>query len=515
LTLEFRAVLSVSVPPNRKTNQQIRNKILMLRRDLSKLLIIAFCVASMFSDAAAQANTRASDRPNVVLILMDDLGYGDIGSYGVKDARTPNLDRLAREGVRLTDAYANGPSCSPTRAGLISGQYQQRYGIEWPLGSVAGDSARGLPATGATLPTLLKKNGYATGLVGKWHLGWKPEFGPNAHGFDEFFGFLSGAVGYYTHRQNDDKPDLYENTKSVEVPGYLTDEITRRAVGFVDRHSTHPFFLEVAYNAVHWPFNVPDLPASARQDVPTPAAAGDPRLYQRPTAIVPATRSDYVRMLERADEGVGQILAALERRGLTRNTLVIFTSDNGGEWLSRNAPLTNRKFTLWEGGIRVPLILRWPGQLPANRTSAQVAVTMDLTASILAATGAAIPATYKLDGLDLLPTLSGRSPVVERQLFWRTQRPHEQRAIRSGRWKLLQDGRNFYLFDVSEDPGERHDLTAAHPELVRKLNAAVDEWEKDIATQRRVTRSPLIPSKRSVTNVAADKHFSDAASPQR
>jgi arylsulfatase A-like enzyme len=450
----------------------------MLRRDVSKLLTIALFVASMFSDVAAQANVRANSRPSVVLILMDDLGYGDIGSYGVKDARTPNLDRLAREGVRLTDAYANGANCSPTRAGLITGQYQQRYGIEWPLGAVPGDSARGLPVTGATLPALLKKNGYATGLIGKWHLGFKPEFGPNVHGFDEFFGFVSGAVGYYSHRRGDGTPDLYENTTPVEVPGYLTDEITRRAVSFVDRHSNDPFFLEVAYNAVHWPFDVPDLPASARHDVPQPAApVGDLRLYQGPNASLPATRGDYVRMLERADEGVGQILAALERRGLTKNTLVIFTNDNGGEWLSRNAPLSNRKSTLWEGGIRVPLILRWPGHLPANTSSVQVAITMDLTASILAATGATVPTTYKLDGLDLVPSLSGRSPVVERQLFWRIKRPHEQRAVRSGRWKLLQDGSNFYLFDVSEDPGERHDLTAAHPELVRKLNAALDEWE--------------------------------------
>jgi arylsulfatase A-like enzyme len=416
---------------------------------------------------------------------MDDMGYGDIGSYGVKDARTPNLDRLAREGVRLTDAYANASNCSPTRAGLITGQYQQRYGIEWPLGSVAGDSARGLPVTGATLPALLKKNGYATGLIGKWHLGFKPEFGPNAHGFDEFFGFVGGAVDYYTHRRGDGTPDLYENTTPVQIPTYLTDEITRRAVGFVDRHSTGPFFLEVAYNAVHWPFEPPDMPVSARHGVPQPAAVGDQSLYQGPNASLPATRGDYVRMLERADEGVGQILAALDQRGLTKNTLVIFTNDNGGEWLSRNAPLSNRKSTLWEGGIRVPLIIRWPGHLPVNKSSAQVAITMDLTASILGVTGSTIPTNYRLDGLDLLPTLSGHSPLLERQIFWRIKRPHEQRAVRSGRWKLLQDGANFYLFDVSADPGERHDLTAERPELVGKLSAALDAWEKDVDSSNR------------------------------
>ncbi|HEX6627842.1 MAG TPA: sulfatase-like hydrolase/transferase [Gemmatimonadaceae bacterium] len=458
----------------------------MLRRDISQLLIASVLIP--FSVAAAQPAARAGDRPNVVLILMDDLGYGDIGSYGVKDAKTPNLDRLAREGIRLTDAYANGANCSPTRAGLISGQYQQRYGIEWPLGAVAGDSARGLPVTGATLPALLKKNGYATGLIGKWHLGFRREFGPNAHGFDEFFGFMSGAVGYYSHQRGDGTPDLYENTTPVEVPGYLTDEITRRAISFIDRHSIDPFFLEVAYNAVHWPFDVPGLPATARHNAPWPAApVSDLGLYQNAVAGTPATRSDYVRMLERADMGVGQILAELDRRGLTRNTLVIFTNDNGGEWLSRNAPLSNRKSTLWEGGIRVPLILRWPGHLPANKTSPQVAITMDLTASILAATGASVPAAYKLDGINLLPSLSGRSPLIERQIFWRIKRPRDQRAVRSGRWKLVEEGRDLYLFDVAADPGERNDLTAAHPEVVRDLSTALDKWEKDVGALNVVT----------------------------
>ena len=414
------------------------------------------------------------------MILMDDMGYADIGSYGVKDAKTPNVDRLAREGVRLVDAYANASNCSPTRAGFISGRYQQRYGIEWPLGAMPGDSALGLPVTGMSLPALLKKSGYATGLIGKWHLGFKPEYSPNAHGFDEFFGFVSGAVDYYTHRRGDGTPDLYENAKPVELHGYLTDEITRRAVSFVDRHATSPFFVEVAYNAVHWPFQPPDMPDAERHDVPNRAEQSDFRLYQGPGDAVPATRKDYVKMLERADRGVGEILAALERHGLRENTLVIFTNDNGGEWLSHNGPLTNRKSTLWEGGIRVPMILRWPGTLPENRTSRQVAMTMDLTASILHATGAAVPPSYKLDGIDILPALSGRSPLVERQLFWRIKGAAPQRAVRSGAWKLLQSGRNIYLFDVAADPGERHDVTADHLDLVRKLVAMLDAWERDV-----------------------------------
>src|SRR5262245_54100343 len=287
---------------------------------------------------AHQSQQREFNKPNVVLIIMDDLGYGDIGSYGVRDARTPNLDRLAREGVRLTDAYANAPNCTPTRAALISGRYQQRVGLEWALESSEQD--RGLPVTGRSLPALLKTNGYATGLVGKWHLGFKPEFGPNAHGFDEFFGFLSGAVDYYSHRRGDGTPDLFENTTPIEVPEYLTDEITRRAIRFVDKHASQPFFLEVAYNAVHWPFQTPNHRPTDPNSVPNPTAKGDMRLNQGPDDVNPATRQDYVKMLERADEGVGAILASLRQHGLSRNTLVIFTNDNGGEWLSRNAPFS-------------------------------------------------------------------------------------------------------------------------------------------------------------------------------
>jgi len=404
--------------------------------------------------------------------LMDDLGYGDLGSYGAPDVRTPNIDRLARDGVRLTDAYANGAVCTPTRTALITGRYQQRVRLEWALGASPGDLELGLPATGTSLPALLKANGYATGLVGKWHLGWRPEFGPITHGFDEFYGFLSGAHDYYTRTTADGPPDLYDNTTRIEPAGYLTDEITRRGVSFITRHADGPFFLEVAYNAVHWPFEPPDRP-------PTDATVRP--LRQMPDDAVPATRQDYVRMLERADQGVGEILAALDRRGLSNNTLVIFTNDNGGEWLSRNAPLYHRKGTLWEGGIRVPLILRWPGQLPAAKTSAQVAMTFDLTASILAATRTPLPEGYHPDGIDLLPVLRGDSPVVERRLFWRINRPNRhQQAVRSGRWKLLVDGGQYLLFDLSDDPGERTDLAARHPDIVVALKAALSDWEKDV-----------------------------------
>ncbi len=436
------------------------------------IILAALLIGASAPVGAQRASARASATPNVVLVLMDDLGYGDLGSYGAPDVRTPNIDRLAREGVRLTDAYANGAVCTPTRAALITGRYQQRVRLEWALGASPGDLELGLPATGTSLPALLKANGYATGLVGKWHLGWKPEFGPITHGFDEFYGFLSGAHDYYTRTTADGPPDLYDNTTPIEPAGYLTDEITRRGVSFITRHADGPFFLEVAFNAVHWPFEPPDRP-------PTDAT---PRpLRQMPDDSLPATRQDYVRMLERADQGVGQILAELDRRGIANNTLVIFTNDNGGEWLSRNAPLYHRKGTLWEGGIRVPLILRWPDRLPTAKTSAQVAITFDLTASILAATRTPLPEGYHPEGIDLLPILRGDAPVAERRLFWRINRPNRrQQAVRSGRWKVLVDGGQFLLFDLGDDPGERTDLAARHPDIVLALKGALANWEKDV-----------------------------------
>ena len=450
-------------------------------------LLLTVSLGCSAPGSAQSLPTDTAARPSVILILMDDMGYGDLASYGAPDVRTPNIDRLAREGVRLTDAYANGAVCTPTRVALITGRYQQRTGLEWVLEAMPGHRELGLAPTGASLPALLKGNGYATALFGKWHLGWKPEYSPNRHGFDEFYGFLSGAHSYYTNRAEvrgagGGLPDLFENARPVEATGYLTDVVTQRAVEFISRHAAEPFFLEVAYNAVHWPFERPDSAAAEA------ARSGSRPLLQMPDDPHPATRQDYTRILERADYGVGEILAALDSLGLSSSTLVIFTSDNGGEWLSRNAPLTNRKGTLWEGGIRVPLILRWPDALPAGQTSSQVAITMDLTASILAATNTRAPAGHRLDGINILPVLRGETEPVGRDLYWRVNRPdRRQRAIRSGGWKLLQDADSLELFDLRHDPGERSDLAAQHPDVVSRLRHMVDQWEAEV-NQKSVSR---------------------------
>lgn len=434
------------------------------------IVTAAFVLLSIATSPAAQRQPASPQRPNVVLIITDDVGYGDIGSYGAPDIKTPNIDRLAKEGVKLTDFYA-APQCTPTRAALISGRYQQRARLERALGTAGSALEEGLPVTGRSLPQLLKHNGYATALIGKWHLGFRPEFGPNAHGFDYFFGFLSGFIDFYTHTRGDGLPDLFENTTPVDEQGYMTDLITARAVRFIEQSAAAPFFLEVAFNAAHWPFQPPDHYSRA----PNNGA------FQGPADATPATRKDYAAMLERADAGVGQILQKLSALGLAQNTLVIFTNDNGGEWLSRNAPLFHRKDTLWEGGIRVPAIVRWPGRIPSGTTSAQAGITMDLTASILAATNTPVPPDSRLEGMDILPILERRSPVVDRTLFWRINVPNrQQRAVRRGEWKLLVDGDDLLLYNLRSDSGERNDLARQRPDLVAKLRPLISEWEKDV-----------------------------------
>jgi len=426
-------------------------------------------LAALF--AAQSLSAQQSSKPNVVLIITDDVGYGDFGAYGSPDIKTPNIDRLAREGVKLTDFYANGSNCSPTRAGLITGRYQQRFAIERPLShETSADSALGLQATGRSLPRLLANSGYATALIGKWHLGYKPEFSPLAHGFQYFFGFKAGYTDYYQHVDNAGLPDLWENDKPVTVTGYMTDLITERSIQFMAKNRDKPFFIDVAYNAAHWPYQRPD----------SPSVAIDHGRHLTPFDDPTSGRAAYKLILERADRGVGAIMRALDSLGLASNTLVIFTNDNGGEWLSRNYPLFHNKSSLWEGGIRVPAILRWPGRLPANKVSGQVAMTMDLTASILAETGSAIPANASLEGVDIIPILAGKQAQVERTLFWRVSGARSQQAVRSGDWKLLIDQDRPFLFNVRTDLGERDNQIAQHPEIARRLRPLLVKWGADV-----------------------------------
>jgi arylsulfatase A-like enzyme len=418
-------------------------------------LVLAVCVAP-----AGRAAGPA--RPNVVLILIDDMGYADLGCMGGKDVRTPNIDRLAREGVKLTHFYSAAPVCTPTRAALMTGRYQQRVGLEWALGFTAEQYRRqqdrwvrepdvhapGLPPSQSVLAQRLRAAGYYCGALGKWHLGFRPDFNPTRHGFHEYFGVLTGHADYYSYNYFDGTYTLRQNEEPVKAKGYLTDLLNRKAVEFINRRAREPFFLYVPHLAVHFPFHVPDRP----EQVLTKENYND------------GTRKDYIAMLERVDQGVGLILSALEKNGVADNTLVIFTSDNGGYRLSDNGPLFHQKATLWEGGVHVPCLMRWPARLPKGRTVAQMGITMDLTATVLAAAGAEPPKDRKLDGIDLTPYLTGKEKEVERAFFWRIDRSdRKQKAARQGRWKYLRDGSIELLFDLAEDPSERRNLGYRHP----------------------------------------------------
>lgn len=419
-------------------------------------------------------------KPNIIFVLVDDMGYADMSCMGTTDLRTPNIDRLAKEGVRFTDFYSNAPVCTPTRAAFITGRYQQRVGLEWAMGFTAeqqrrvGDKwvnepdklALGLPTDQPSIAKMLKGAGYGTACFGKWHLGYKPEYSALRHGFDEYFGVLLGHADFYRYNYFDGTHHLYEGDKQTKATGYLTDLINQRAVDYIQRQGKKPFFLYVPYNAVHWPFQPPDRPDWVLTEK---------NKYE-------GTRKDYVAMMERVDQGVGQMLAALEKQGVADDTLIIFSSDNGGERLSNNAPLFNHKTTLWEGGIRVPGLMRWPAKLPKGKVTSQPAITMDLTATILAAAGVTPPKDYQPDGINLLPVLTGEQKEVERTFCWRVDRAgRKQKAIRHGNWKFIQDDMVEMVFDLSADIGERRDLAYQKPEVLTKLKKLLADWETDMA----------------------------------
>lgn len=406
-------------------------------------------------------------KPNLVFLLADDMGYADVGCFGSRDIRTPHLDRMAAEGVRFTDCYANGAVCTPTRVGLMTGRYQQRFGkaLEWALVPV-NNSRTGLSPKDSILASSLRQQGYRTGLFGKWHCGSLPQFRPNQHGFEESFGILRGNADMYSHQYRDGSNDLFENGQETHAEGYLTEILAERSVSFIRRHKDQPFFLYLPFNAVHWPFHGP----------------GRPDLVRNASTWTDGDRDDYRAMMHSMDAAVGAVLEELRRQGAEENTLVIFTNDNGGERLSSNAPFFHSKATLYEGGIRVPAIARWPGRIPAGSVTGQVSITMDFTASMLAAAGAT-PPNARLDGMDVIPMAAGEIPEVERTLFWRIDRSdRRQLAVRRGKWKYLREpaGIPELLFDLSRDPGERENLSYQHPALLAELRQAANAWQKSV-----------------------------------
>ena len=424
---------------------------------------LALCVVLAAFACASPAQAR---KPNIIFILADDLGYGDLSCYGRPDYKTPVLDQLAREGIRFTDNYSAAPLCTPTRVALATGRYPQRLpvGLQEPLKRDRPDL--GLPPDHPTVASLLKAAGYRTSLVGKWHMGWKPEFGPNRHGYDDFFGFLSGDADYFTHKtpefpgpDHTYRADLWENLTPVERAGYLTDLLSDKAAEFIMRQHS-PFFLSLHYSAPHSPWEGP-------QD-----SALDHESHGLGPMIEGGSLKIFGAMMRSMDAGIGRVLAALKKRGIDRNTFVVFTSDNGGERYSFNWPFSFEKGYLWEGGIRVPAIARWRGVIPAGRTTSQAAITMDWTATLLAAAGAKPGPRYPIEGDDLMPVCRGTREPYDRTLFWRTEK---RDAARMGHWKYLKEDGKEHLFDLANDPGEKTDVK--NPAVLAEIKTRFDAWD--------------------------------------
>jgi arylsulfatase A-like enzyme len=403
-------------------------------------------------------------RPNLVILFSDDAGYADFGFHGSEVIRTPHLDRLAASGVMFTSGYVTASVCSPSRAGLMTGRYQQRFGHELNLPGVADpavpDSVRGLPLTERTIADVLSENGYATGLIGKWHLGLEDLFHPTRRGFDEFFGMRKGSGPYFTG--TNETIEAGTNLVHADSLDYLTDEFGERAVDFIARHRDEPFFLFLS-------FTTPHTPMHAREDY---LEEDGPR-FQTPV------RAKYSSMMRSLDDNVGKVLQALETMGLRGNTLVLFANDNGGAMPyngSLNSPLRGAKGTALEGGNRVAYLLSWPAVIEEGRVFEAPVSTLDVLPTFLAAAGIDLPGDREFDGVDLVPYLDGSVDGVPHDtLFWKMQ---WGAAVRSGDWKLVRTPLDeHWLFDLAEDVSESYDVAAENPDVVSSLRRSLESWE--------------------------------------
>ncbi|MFO0945867.1 MAG: sulfatase [Planctomycetota bacterium] len=406
----------------------------------------------------------AGRKPNVVLIVADDLGYADLGFQGGKEIPTPNLDGLAKGGVVCTNGYVTCPVCSPTRAGLLTGRYQQRFGHEYNPGNARVTGAEvGLPMSQGTLPSALKADGYKTGMVGKWHLGVAEKFRPTQRGFDEFYGFLGGAH-QYTDLEVAGVESIYRGNTPISESEYLTDAFAREATDFINRHATEPFFLYLPFNAVHTPMQATN------------------KYLDRFKSIENEKRRSYAAMLSAMDDAVGAVLTRIHDLKLEDDTLVFFISDNGGPPsanASNNGPLHGAKGSVWEGGIRVPFVVRWPSRVPAGKTYDKPVISLDIFPTILAAAGVSKPEQAKFDGVNLLPFLSGeKQESPHDRLYWRFGSQH---ALRQGNWKLVHvAGESDKLYDLVADLGETKNLATEKPETLSELQKAYASWNSEL-----------------------------------
>jgi arylsulfatase A-like enzyme len=410
--------------------------------------------------------------------MADDLGYADVSCYGQRDYTTPNVDRLAIEGLRFTQGYANSAVCSATRTALATGRYQYRLpvGLEEPINASSPRNI-GLPPSHPTLPSLLKKAGYSTALVGKWHLGFLPDFSPLKSGYDQFFGIFGGAADYFNHgadalRTGAESSQLHEQEVPIERHGYMTNLLGDRAVQTVEgfAKSKEPFLLSLHFTAPHWPWEGPDDEAESKRIR---------NIFHRDGG----TQKTYAIMVQSLDVNIGRVLQALDASGLAGNTIVVFTSDNGGERFSKTWPFSGMKTELLEGGIRVPTIVRWPGRIAAGSVSEQVTITMDWVPTLLAAAGTAPDAAYPSDGEDLGPVMTGGATPHSRRLYWR-YKAGSQRATRDGDWKYLHIAGNEFLFDVVKDPRERANLKDRQKDVFDRLKTDWETWNDTMLPER-------------------------------
>ena len=418
-------------------------------------------------------------RPNFMFIMADDLGYADLSCYGRREYRTPVLDSLAAQGMRFTHGYANSAVCSATRVGLITGRYQYRLrvGLEEPLGG----TTHGLPPSHPTMPSLLRETGYHTGLVGKWHLGSLPDYGPLQSGYDEFWGCRGGGVDYFTHKVAGNL-DLWDGDVRVEEVGYMTDLIADRSIEYLEARAAtpdQPWLLSMHFTAPHWPWegnNAKGRAESARLDEFGPTIPGSLDI----THFDGGDMETYGEMVKSLDANIGRVLTRLAQLGMEQDTVVVFTSDNGGERFSDNWPFTGMKTELLEGGMRVPFIVKWPGLTPPGSENDSPALSMDFMPTFLAAAGSAPHRDFPSDGIDLRPALAGNR-LPDRMLFWRFW-AKDQKAARLGRYKYLSIAGEEYLFDIVADPLERANLKFRVPETFAQLKSAFESWNAGMLT---------------------------------
>jgi arylsulfatase A-like enzyme len=443
----------------------------------------------------AGASAAEARKPNILVIVADDLGYGELGIQGyTKDIQTPNVDALAKAGTRFTSGYVSGPYCSPTRAGLMTGRYQQRFGHEFNPGPAEASSPTfGLSLNEKTIGDRLKAAGYATSWVGKSHLGYLPQYHPLKRGFDEYFGFLGGAHDYLDAAGDSHNPIL-RGTERVSNIDYTTDAFGREAVSFIERHAAEPWFVYLAFNAVHAPLESTE------------------KYLSRFTWIQDQKRRTFVAMLAALDDAVGSVLATIREHGLEEDTLIFFISDNGGptgQTTSNNGPLRGFKAQTWEGGIRVPWIVQWKGHLPAGKVDDRPVIQLDILPTALAAAGVEAKPEWKLDGVNLLPYIAGeKSEPPHQALYWRFGK---QLAIREGNWKLVKapagggvgpgplttpatvDGAQ--LYDLAKDIGEQTNLAEKEPAKVKELAAAWKAWNSELVAPKWVPGGAARPAR--------------------